>query len=89
MDGPRQQPERDADRLTRDVAGGSDLPIYIFALIATIALTVGLFAWVKIDPEIAPPADPVSRNEMSELPAYAMCVPINRHGSDRRPAGWG
>lgn len=70
MDGPRPQPERDADRLTQDSAGESDLPIYIFALIATIALTVGLFAWVKTDPAIPPPVAPLqeSRNEMSELP---------------------
>ena len=53
----------------------------LVALIATIALTVGFFAWVKTDPAIPPPAAPAreSRNEFpnchSQSAGYAVCVP--------------
>ncbi len=60
MDEPQA---RDADRLTRGVSNDSDLPIYAFALVATIVIVAGLFAWVRIDPVVPtiPPAREATR----------------------------
>lgn len=49
MDEPQAH---DTDRST------SDLSIYVLALIATVVIVFGLFAWIRIDP-VVPTLPPV------------------------------
>ena len=69
MDEPRRDPGYEEDP-ARKAAGEGDAIIYIFALIATIAIVAGLFAWERLDPVLPPTSPPTANQYPSEIVVF-------------------